>query len=155
MAHFTESLVNPCKKGLKAALFQAHPESREKYIQCSLFGQMFVFTCPHGLEWNQASLACDRSHSINIFHHTDTMRDQFPRKVETEPALFISAPDFTPTTTPTPMPQILVDPITQQSTPHVVQVEQTSSTHLQTEPLLQKGHCDTLSLSGSSFSMYT
>ena len=53
-----------------ATQFFAHPESEEKYIQCSMFGQMFVFTCPLDLVWIQSLMACDHKSLTSMFSVT-------------------------------------------------------------------------------------
>ena len=49
---------NPCKLGNHHQIFFPHPQLPNKYIQCSSWGQKFIFTCPKNLIWNQEKLTC-------------------------------------------------------------------------------------------------
>ncbi|XP_045165186.1 period circadian protein-like [Mercenaria mercenaria] len=53
------NLDNPCTPETIAAnkLFFPHPDST-KFIQCDLWGDVFVVSCPAGLVWNQYSETC-------------------------------------------------------------------------------------------------
>jgi len=53
-------VTNPCRKGSTTNQFFSHPESDDQYIQCSQWGQMFLFSCPDGLKWNLATLSCEQ-----------------------------------------------------------------------------------------------
>ena len=53
------NLKNPCSQENIAAmkLFFPHPDT-SKFIQCDLWGDVFVNSCPTGLVWNQYSETC-------------------------------------------------------------------------------------------------
>ncbi|KAH3881696.1 uncharacterized protein LOC127881248 isoform X2 [Dreissena polymorpha] len=53
------TLSNPCTAATIAAnkLFFPHPDP-SKFIQCDLWGDLFVNNCPAGLIWNQYSETC-------------------------------------------------------------------------------------------------
>ncbi|KAK3587560.1 hypothetical protein CHS0354_004849 [Potamilus streckersoni] len=52
-------LKNPCTRETIAALklFFPHPDAT-KFIQCDLWGDVYVVSCPAGLVWNQYSETC-------------------------------------------------------------------------------------------------
>ena len=54
---------NPCVAGGQQQFF-SHSQADNKFIQCSSFGQMFVFTCPQGLKWDQATSSCQLPKNI-------------------------------------------------------------------------------------------
>ena len=63
MASLTQAVQNPCKKGINNQSHFPHPEQQNKFIQCSSWGQMFIFTCPENTIWNQEKLTCARGPS--------------------------------------------------------------------------------------------
>lgn len=99
-----ESFVNPCKKGLRTVQFLPHPESREKYIQCSMFGQAFPFTCPNGLIWNQENSACVNSKMGAFAEKSPTVgRSGFQSRSEVDQPLTTTTTTTTTTTMFMPM----------------------------------------------------
>lgn len=175
-----QSLMNPCQKGLRSVQFLQHPESEEKYIQCSTFGQMFIFTCPTGLHWSQSKMACDRKNFLTMFSNGNpsTNFNHGPEQQQPQPQQFqqsaarsdfsrpiltnneiraeiIATTPFTPTITTTTTTQFT--PMNNfanvlHPTPKPFEVE-TSSIPKQKEFVEQKGHCGVVSVSGSVFSI--
>ncbi len=76
----TNAITNPCGKGSQN--FHAHPEDDTKYIQCTQWGQMFIFSCPDGLRWDGSIMACEKrnkfaSISRNLIQSTTQQMVQF------------------------------------------------------------------------------
>ena len=74
------AITNPCGKG--SSNFHAHPEDDNKYIQCTQWGQMFIFSCPEGLRWDGSIMACEKrnkfaSISRNLIQSTTQQMVQF------------------------------------------------------------------------------
>lgn len=57
------ALKNPCKKN-GAQQYFSHPDFPSKYIQCTDWGQMFVFACASPLVWNGEIEGCDYASKI-------------------------------------------------------------------------------------------
>jgi hypothetical protein len=169
------SLTNPCKKGLRSVQFLPHPESNSKYIQCSLFGQMFTFTCPNGLVWSQPDLTCVIGKrgptSLAVIQETENaagLVDSTPAPMITPTATAV--PTITPrmttrfTTTPTPIFTTSTVPSVQ-----LVQANSRPSSFVEDEETDRSKNlpaggggrlgssvgdgCDQISLTGSSFSL--
>lgn len=88
-----------------------HPEFDNKYIQCSTWGQMFVFTCPNNLYWNQQRLSCTRKRPTTVESTTTTTTTETVPHVETAPlesspteTVVAEQTTSTTTTTTTEMP---------------------------------------------------
>lgn len=93
--------MNPCKKGLNGNQFFAHPEDQNKYIQCSQWGQMFIFNCPEGLIWNTQKTACERRFLFSLFQpfakttqFPATVANQFPAQPTTRQPSSITTQKF-------------------------------------------------------------
>ena len=109
------SLGNPCLgRSADSSNFFAHPENDAKYIQCSQFGQMFVFSCPEGLRWNQEATSCEKR-----FRFVD---QQAVSRVISKPKTPVAP--VTPAPLPAPVPQL--PPVQQvpQQVPQQVQQQQ-------------------------------
>lgn len=52
------TLSNPCRKNSRVQ-FLPHPDEPAKFIQCTKKGEMFVFKCKNGQEWDLETSQCD------------------------------------------------------------------------------------------------
>ena len=52
------NVANPCKSNPTNRVYYPHPRDATKFLQCDLFGRMFVIQCPVTEIYNQATTTC-------------------------------------------------------------------------------------------------
>lgn len=171
-------ITNPCRKGSTTSQFFSHPESDDQYIQCSQWGQMFIFSCPDGLKWNLATFSCEKRTSFSTSLGTPPLPQQSPQSpmvtqqattaltqaqtVPTQPVTSKAPPMTAPTQAPTiptraPMtvPQTTSVQTTQQTMPTttIASVQTTNSIPSSTDPSLmqQSGQANNQQVASRSF----
>nr|XP_022298038.1 uncharacterized protein LOC111107241 isoform X1 [Crassostrea virginica] len=57
--HCNFQAPNPCTAGKTGgAVFFPHPNDNTKFIQCNIFGEMYIIQCPVGKHYNPATVSC-------------------------------------------------------------------------------------------------
>ncbi|XP_069142451.1 uncharacterized protein [Argopecten irradians] len=53
-----QNVPNPCKSNPDQSIYFPHPTDNTKFIQCDLFGRMFIVQCPAGETYVSTSTSC-------------------------------------------------------------------------------------------------
>ncbi|XP_060076430.1 uncharacterized protein LOC132556055 [Ylistrum balloti] len=53
-----QNVPNPCKSNPDQSIYFPHPTDNTKFIQCDLFGRMFIVQCPAGETYVSSSTSC-------------------------------------------------------------------------------------------------
>lgn len=59
-----QNVVNPCRSNANNRVYYPHPRDQTKFLQCDVFGRMFVIQCPAGEIYNQATTTCIKQQVI-------------------------------------------------------------------------------------------
>ena len=54
------NIPNPCQNNPKKAIYLPHPTDGTKFIQCDLFGRMYIIQCPTGESYDRTTASCTR-----------------------------------------------------------------------------------------------
>ena len=54
------NIPNPCQNNPQKAIYLPHPTDGTKFIQCDLFGRMYIIQCPKGKSYDKSTASCTK-----------------------------------------------------------------------------------------------
>ena len=75
-----QNVPNPCSNNPTNRIYFPHPTDNTKFLQCDLYGRMYIIQCPPNERYNPATTAC----SSNAQPMT-TARPTVPAIIVTQP----------------------------------------------------------------------
>ncbi|XP_052057750.1 uncharacterized protein LOC127698375 [Mytilus californianus] len=61
-----QNVADPCRRNTNNRVYYPHPRDQTKFLQCDVFGRMFVVQCPAGEIYNQATTTCIKPQTTTL-----------------------------------------------------------------------------------------